>query len=88
MHRLALVAALVALAACRASDRKPARMRPVLPGTESAEDTPGARFVASLRGTVPQGVGPDSQVVLDQKSNADGPALIRAWYRPKAEVWS
>ncbi|MFO0595620.1 MAG: SRPBCC family protein [Myxococcaceae bacterium] len=91
MHRLALVAALVALA-CRAERPQARAHAPAefFQEPKSAEDTPGARFVASLPDAVRKALARDSQVVLDQKSNADGPALIRAvvrFNRPKAEVW-
>jgi hypothetical protein len=91
MHRLALGAALAALV-CHAERPAPREHAPaeLFRELKGADDTPGARLVASLPEQARQALERDGQVVLDQKSTGDGPALIRAvvrFRRPRAEAW-
>lgn len=69
-------------------DRAPAEFFSDLKG---GDDTPGARFLATLPEKARKALSQDGQVVLDQQSSASGPALIRAvarFSKPKHEVWA
>lgn len=92
MRRLLLVCCVVASSLAWAErppprDHAPAEFFNELKG---GPDTPGARFVATLPEAARKALEKDGQAVLDQKSSAGGPALIRAvarFSKPKAEVW-